>query len=68
MQLWQQFLSQKSIFQRLTTDKDADTFFKVFFDRMRDAQAEIRNTVTVNTSDTEHKPHKEEEKKKKGEG
>ncbi|GFO15669.1 inositol 1,4,5-trisphosphate receptor type 1, partial [Plakobranchus ocellatus] len=56
---------QKSIYQRLTTDKDADIFFKVFFDRMRDAQAEIRNTVTVNTSDTEHKPHKEEEKKKK---
>ncbi|XP_059161303.1 inositol 1,4,5-trisphosphate receptor type 1-like isoform X4 [Physella acuta] len=56
---------QKSIFFRLTTDKDADIFFKVFFDRMRDAQVEIRNTVTVNTSDTEHRPHRDEEKKKK---
>ncbi|NP_001191618.1 inositol trisphosphate receptor [Aplysia californica] len=56
---------QKSIYQRLTTDKDADIFFKVFLDRMRDAQAEIRNTVTVNTSDTEHRQHREEDKKKK---
>ncbi|BFZ08220.1 hypothetical protein BsWGS_11262 [Bradybaena similaris] len=56
---------QKSIFIRLTTDKNADIFFKVFFDRIRDAQAEIRNTVSVNTSDTEHRPHREEEKKKK---
>lgn len=51
---------------RLTTDKNADIFFKVFFDRMREAQVEIRNTVSVNTSDTDHRPHREEEKKKKG--
>lgn len=61
------FSQQKSIFIRLTTDKNADIFFKVFFDRIRDAQAEIRNTVSVNTSETEHRPHREEEKKKKGE-
>lgn len=33
---------------------------------MREAQVEIRNTVSVNTSDTDHRPHREEEKKKKG--
>ena len=57
---------QRSIFQRLTTDKDADIFFKVFIDRMREAQVEIRNTVTVNTTDTENRGHRDEEKKKKG--
>nr|KAG5704618.1 hypothetical protein BaRGS_031882 [Batillaria attramentaria] len=59
---------QRSIFNRLMSDKRSDIFFKVFFDRMKDAQQEIKNTVSVNTSDTQHKaPDKDkEEKKKKG--
>ncbi|CAH1782943.1 unnamed protein product [Owenia fusiformis] len=42
---------QKSFFVRVTMDKNSEKFFKVFFDRMRAAQAEIKATVTVNTSD-----------------
>ena len=37
---------------RLTSDKNSEKFFKVFYDRMRDAQAEIKATVSVNTTDT----------------
>ncbi|XP_078000812.1 inositol 1,4,5-trisphosphate receptor-like isoform X2 [Glandiceps talaboti] len=42
---------QKSIYERLTTDKNSEKFFKVFFDRMTEAQAEIKATVTVNTGE-----------------
>ena len=37
--------------ERLTTDKNSEKFFKVFYDRMREAQAEIKATVSVNTGD-----------------
>ncbi len=43
---------QKSFYMRLTTDKNSEKFFKVFYDRMREAQAEIKATVTVNTGDS----------------
>ena len=33
------------------SDKNSEKFFKVFFDRMREAQAEIKATVTVNTGE-----------------
>ncbi|XP_013415241.1 inositol 1,4,5-trisphosphate receptor [Lingula anatina] len=41
---------QRSLFLRLTTEKNSEKFFRVFFDRMREAQTEIKSsTVTVNT-------------------
>ncbi|XP_038054419.1 inositol 1,4,5-trisphosphate receptor isoform X2 [Patiria miniata] len=42
---------QKSIINCLMSDKNSEKFFKVFFDRMREAQAEIKATVTVNTGE-----------------
>ena len=48
------------------SDKRTDTFFKVFYDRMKDAEQEIKNTVTVNTTDTQRKPpDKEKDDKRK---
>uniref|UniRef100_A0A3B3Q594 Inositol 1,4,5-trisphosphate receptor n=1 Tax=Paramormyrops kingsleyae TaxID=1676925 RepID=A0A3B3Q594_9TELE len=44
-------LSQRSFYCRLTEDKKSEKFFKVFYDRMKLAQQEIKATVTVNTSD-----------------
>ncbi len=32
-------------------DKNTEKLFKVFYDRMREAQAEIKATVSVNTAD-----------------
>ncbi|XP_061114251.1 LOW QUALITY PROTEIN: inositol 1,4,5-trisphosphate receptor type 1-like [Conger conger] len=46
---------QHSFFCRLTDDKKSETFFKVFYDRMKLAQQEIKATVTVNTSDLGNK-------------
>ena len=42
---------QKSLFVRLTTDKNSEKFFKVFFERMTNAQNEIKSTVVPNTGD-----------------
>ncbi|XP_075966966.1 inositol 1,4,5-trisphosphate-gated calcium channel ITPR1 isoform X3 [Anarhichas minor] len=42
---------QRSFFCRLTEDKKSEKFFRVFNDRMKLAQLEIKATVTVNTSD-----------------
>lgn len=42
---------QRSFFSRLTDDKNSEKFFRVFYDRMKSAQLEIKATVTVNTSD-----------------
>lgn len=36
-------------------DKKSEKFFKVFYDRMKLAQQEIKATVTVNTSDLGNK-------------
>ncbi|XP_071082812.1 inositol 1,4,5-trisphosphate-gated calcium channel ITPR1-like isoform X3 [Haliotis cracherodii] len=44
---------QRSLMSRLRTDKNTEKFFKVFHDRMKEAEQEIRNTVTVNTGDTD---------------
>ncbi|XP_035236817.1 inositol 1,4,5-trisphosphate receptor type 1 isoform X2 [Anguilla anguilla] len=46
---------QRSFFCRLMDDKKSETFFKVFYDRMKLAQQEIKATVTVNTSDLGNK-------------
>ncbi|XP_070192864.1 inositol 1,4,5-trisphosphate-gated calcium channel ITPR1-like isoform X2 [Littorina saxatilis] len=57
---------QQSIFTMLMSDKRTDTFFKVFYDRMKDAQQEIKNTVSVNTTDTQRKPlDKDKEEKRR---
>uniref|UniRef100_A0AAY4CUS0 Inositol 1,4,5-trisphosphate receptor n=1 Tax=Denticeps clupeoides TaxID=299321 RepID=A0AAY4CUS0_9TELE len=46
---------QRSFFCRLTDDKKSEKFFRVFYDRMKAAQQEIKATVTVNTSDLGNK-------------
>ncbi|XP_029648662.1 inositol 1,4,5-trisphosphate receptor type 1 isoform X5 [Octopus sinensis] len=43
---------QKSLYTRLTKDKSSEIYVKVFYDKMREAEAEIKNTIMVNTSDT----------------
>uniref|UniRef100_A0A665X0A9 Inositol 1,4,5-trisphosphate receptor n=1 Tax=Echeneis naucrates TaxID=173247 RepID=A0A665X0A9_ECHNA len=51
---------QRSFFQRLTGDNKSEKFFKVFYERMKLAQQEIKATVTVNTSDLGSKKKDEE--------
>ncbi|XP_036075149.1 inositol 1,4,5-trisphosphate receptor type 1 isoform X9 [Rousettus aegyptiacus] len=51
---------QHSFFCRLTEDKKSEKFFKVFYDRMKVAQQEIKATVTVNTSDLGNKKKDDE--------
>lgn len=65
---------QHSFFCRLTEDKKSEKFFRVFYDRMKLAQLEIKATVTVNTSDLgnrkrdDESPDKEPPVRKKGQG
>ncbi|KAA0201451.1 hypothetical protein HAZT_HAZT004474 [Hyalella azteca] len=48
---------QEILYHKLTNNIDkAQKFFKVFFEKMQDAQLEIRMTVTVNTSDLTQRP------------
>lgn len=42
---------QKSLYSRLTCDKNSEKFFKVFFDRMTSAQNEIKSTVIPSTGE-----------------
>uniref|UniRef100_A0AAQ5Z662 Inositol 1,4,5-trisphosphate receptor n=1 Tax=Amphiprion ocellaris TaxID=80972 RepID=A0AAQ5Z662_AMPOC len=51
---------QRSFFCRLTEDKKSEKFFRVFYDRMKSAQLEIKATVTVNTSDLGNKKRDDE--------
>ncbi|KAM6981276.1 inositol 1,4,5-trisphosphate-gated calcium channel ITPR1-like [Aplochiton taeniatus] len=51
---------QRSFFCRLTGDNKSEKFFKVFYERMKLAQQEIKATVTVNTSDLGSKKKEEE--------
>ncbi|KAM9799161.1 LOW QUALITY PROTEIN: inositol 1,4,5-trisphosphate-gated calcium channel ITPR1 [Syngnathus typhle] len=51
---------QRSFYQRLTGDNKSEKFFKVFNERMKLAQQEIKATVTVNTSDLGNKKKDEE--------
>lgn len=44
----------------MTEDKKSERFFKVFYDRMKVAQQEIKATVTVNTSDLGNKKKDDE--------
>ncbi|XP_045931664.1 inositol 1,4,5-trisphosphate receptor type 1 [Micropterus dolomieu] len=51
---------QRSFFHRLTGDNKSEKFFKVFYERMKLAQQEIKATVTVNTSDLGSKKKEDE--------
>uniref|UniRef100_A0A9J7YUJ7 Inositol 1,4,5-trisphosphate receptor n=1 Tax=Cyprinus carpio carpio TaxID=630221 RepID=A0A9J7YUJ7_CYPCA len=65
---------QRSFFCRLTGDSKSEKFFKVFYERMKLAQQEIKATVTVNTSDLgskrkdEDANDKDTQTRKKGQG
>ncbi|CAG9759584.1 unnamed protein product [Ceutorhynchus assimilis] len=48
---------QKSMFNKLLGGDLSQAFFKVFHDKMRDSQSEIKSTVSVNTSDMAAKAH-----------
>ncbi|XP_071054904.1 inositol 1,4,5-trisphosphate receptor isoform X3 [Onthophagus taurus] len=48
---------QKSMYKKLLRGEFSQSFFKVFYEKMRDAQQEIKSTVTVNTSDMTVKAH-----------
>ncbi|XP_011690390.1 PREDICTED: inositol 1,4,5-trisphosphate receptor isoform X3 [Wasmannia auropunctata] len=54
---------QKSIFNKLMGGDLSQSFFKVFYDKMKDSQQEIKSTVTVNTSDMAAKAHEDKEGK-----
>ncbi|XP_076676433.1 inositol 1,4,5-trisphosphate receptor-like isoform X3 [Andrena cerasifolii] len=55
---------QKSVFNKLMGDDLSQSFFKVFYDKMKDAQQEIKSTVSVNTSDIAAKAHEDKEQGK----
>ncbi|XP_075218736.1 inositol 1,4,5,-trisphosphate receptor isoform X2 [Lycorma delicatula] len=55
---------QKSMFSKLLGGDLSQAFFKVFYDKMRDSQQEIKSTVTVNTSDMAAKAHEDKEQGK----
>ncbi|XP_074489119.1 inositol 1,4,5-trisphosphate-gated calcium channel ITPR1 isoform X2 [Sebastes fasciatus] len=55
---------QRSFFCRLTDDKKSEKFFRVFYDRMKQAQLEIKATVTVNTSDLGNRKRDDESQDK----
>uniref|UniRef100_A0AAY4EJH4 Inositol 1,4,5-trisphosphate receptor n=1 Tax=Denticeps clupeoides TaxID=299321 RepID=A0AAY4EJH4_9TELE len=57
---------QRSFFCRLTADNKSEKFFKVFYERMKLAQQEIKATVTVNTSDLGSKRKDEDPPDKDG--
>ncbi|XP_058465064.1 inositol 1,4,5-trisphosphate receptor isoform X4 [Malaya genurostris] len=42
---------QKDMYNKFLSNDLSQSFFKVFFDKMKDAQQEIKSTVSVNTSD-----------------
>ncbi|KAL1130070.1 hypothetical protein AAG570_013013 [Ranatra chinensis] len=58
---------QKSMYNKLLGGDLSQAFFKVFYDKMRDSQQEIKSTVTVNTSDMAAKAHEEKEQGKESE-
>lgn len=42
---------QKGMFSKFQSNDLSQAFFKVFYDKMKDSQQEIKSTVTVNTTD-----------------
>ena len=45
------FETQKSLHKELESGDRSQDFFRVFFDKISEAQSEIKSTVTVNTAD-----------------
>merc|ERR1719510_614670 len=52
---------QKTLFGQLHFGDTSQSFFKVFYDKMSDSQAEIKSTVTVNTSDIAAKANEDKD-------
>ena len=50
---------QKSLYIQLQSGDVSQNFFRTFYDTMQEAQAEIKSTVTVNTSDINARAHEE---------
>lgn len=48
---------QKGMFSKFLSGDLNQAFFKVFYDKMKDSQQEIKSTVTVNTTDIAAKAH-----------
>lgn len=48
---------QKGMHNKFLSAELSQAFFKVFYDKMKDSQQEIKSTVTVNTSDIAAKAH-----------
>jgi len=64
---------QKSFYRRLTNEKQSDTFFRMFNDRIQDAQQSIKASVAANadeslanTENIDNKDSAKEEAKRKG--
>ncbi|KAJ3639793.1 hypothetical protein Zmor_003130 [Zophobas morio] len=52
---------QKSMFNKLVGGDLSQAFFKVFYDKMKSSQQEIKSTVSVNTSDIAAKAHEDKQ-------
>ncbi|KAL7012797.1 hypothetical protein ACKWTF_015057 [Chironomus riparius] len=52
---------QRGMFNKFHTVDPSPAFFKVFYDKMKDAQVEIKSTVTVNTTDLAAKANENRE-------
>jgi inositol 1,4,5-triphosphate receptor type 1 len=52
---------QDSFFNKLQSSDISQGFFKVFYDKMDEAQSEIKSTVTVNTTDITARAHDDNE-------
>lgn len=55
---------QKSVYTKLMAGELSQSFFKVFYEKMKDSQQEIKATVTVNTSDIAAKANEDKEQSK----
>ncbi|XP_060537009.1 inositol 1,4,5-trisphosphate receptor isoform X3 [Cylas formicarius] len=52
---------QKSMYNKLLGGDLSQAFFKVFYEKMKDSQSEIKSTVSVNTSDMAAKAHEDKQ-------
>jgi inositol 1,4,5-triphosphate receptor type 1 len=52
---------QKSMFNKLLGGDLSQAFFRVFYDKMKGSQQEIKSTVSVNTSDIAAKAHEDKQ-------
>jgi inositol 1,4,5-triphosphate receptor type 1 len=55
---------QRGMFNKFLALDPSQTFFRVFYDKMKDAQVEIKSTVTVNTTDIAAKANENREYQK----